>query len=105
MLNPELHPQSVNDHWLHERHRYQVLSHVYRRVNADCTKPFACAALPDELGFTREEVFRIIHDLEYRGYLAYIGSGPRVRLTPLAVGYLLIDSGRRRSIRGSDALD
>ena len=99
MLEIQPTPQLQPDHWLHERHRYELLSRVYRLTNADCSVTLACGDLASEMGFSREECFRILHDLEFRGYLAYVGSGPRVRITPRAVAYLLVDSGRRRSIR------
>lgn len=104
MLEIQSLPQPQHDQWLHERHRYEVLSRVYRMTNADPAVTLGCGDLASELGFTREEVFRILHDLEFRGYLAYVGSGPRVRITPRAVAYLLVDSGRRRSIRDTAEL-
>lgn len=103
MLRAHLEAEREHDPWLHERHRYDVLAHVYRNVRGDCELPLHCGRLADELGLTREETFRILHELEHRGFLSYLGSGPRVRITPLAVAYLLVDSGRRHSIRDIDS--
>ena len=102
MLQAQQTFQVKNENWLGERHRYEVLSHIYRMANADCSVGIGCAAIAQELGFPREEVFQILHELEFLGFLAYVGSGPRVRLSPRAVAYLLLDSGRRRSIRDAE---
>lgn len=87
--------------WLHERNRFAVLEQVFQRTGGDCTRVLSCGSLADELGLSREEVFRVLHDLELRGFLAYIGSGPRVRLTSRATQFLA-DAGRRRSVRDAN---
>lgn len=90
---------AFSDSWLRERHRYEVLSHIYRTTRGDCTVSLSCGSISEETGLPRDEVFHALHDLEFLGYVAYVGSGPRVRMTPRAVAYLLIDAGRRRSVR------
>ena len=91
--------QHESNQWLHQQHRYEVLSYVYRRTDADCTASISCADLADELVALHDEVLGILHELALLGYLAFVDSESRVRLKPRALSYLLLDSGRRRSIR------
>lgn len=99
MLQSATTAQRKNEVWMRERHRYDVLTCVYRCTNGDCGESLACTSVAEEMRLPRDEVFGILHDLEFLGYLSFVGSGPRVRITPRAVAYLLIGSDRRRSVR------
>lgn len=99
MMQAQFESSATAERWLHERHRFDVLERVFLCSAGDCSRVVACGRLSDELDLSREETFRILHDLELRGFLAYVGSGPRVRVLPYAVEYLMLAAGRRRSIR------
>lgn len=86
--------------WRREQLRYQVLDWVYDRTGADCSLTVTGTQIGAGLGLSYEELYRIIHFLEDRGYLSYLGVGPRVCITEKGVRYLETESRKRKSIRG-----
>jgi predicted transcriptional regulator len=85
--------------WSEEQLRYQVLTTVYAHTGAHCEREVTGTMIGSELKLKYEDLFRIIHFLEYNGYLDYRGSGPRVCITEKGIRYLLESARRRRSIR------
>ena len=82
-----------------EQDRYRVLRAVYARTGADCTLTISGLEVGEELGLSREEVFRAVQFLAQRELLHYVGAGPRVCITPAGVEHLRRRAGRRRSVR------
>lgn len=86
--------------WRREQLRYQVLQWVYERTGADCSLPVTGTQVGAALRLPYEELYRVIHFLEDRGYLRYLGAGPTVCITDKGIRYLEVDSRKRQSIRG-----
>lgn len=82
-----------------ERQRYEILEGVYQRTGENCETPVSGLQVGQERGLRREETFRCVQHLAQRGYLFYVGAGPRVCITPRGIRYLNQESGRRRSVR------
>lgn len=82
-----------------ERKRYEVLQRIYQRAEGDCALEMHAREVGTEMGLTPEETFQIVHFLESRGFLAYLGAGPRICITEKGVRYIEREAGRRRSIR------
>lgn len=85
--------------WRREQLRYRVLAWVYEQTGTNCELPVTGTQIGAALGLPYEELYRVIHFLEDRGYLSYRGAGPRVCITEKGISYLEIDARKRRSIR------
>lgn len=83
-----------------EKLRYQVLQWVYDHAGAACTVPVTGSQIGSALHLPYEELYRVIHYLEDRGYLVYLGAGPTVCITDKGIRYLEEEAGNRRTIRG-----
>lgn len=86
--------------WRREQARYRVLEWVYERTGVNCDVAVTGTEIGAALGLPYEDLYRVIHFLEDRGYLNYRGAGPRVCITPKGIRYLEVDAQNRRSIRG-----
>lgn len=82
-----------------EQLRYQVLRWVYDNAGAACTVPVTGSQIGAALRLPYEELYRVIHYLEDRGYLSYLGAGPTVCITEKGVRYLEVEARNRRTIR------
>ena len=88
--------------WTEEQLRYRVLVTVYALTGAGCEEEVAGAAIEAALGLRFEDLCRLIHFLEYHGFLDYRGSGPRVGITKKGIDYIRQTARRRQSIRTPD---
>ena len=88
--------------WTEEQMRYKVLDAVYGRAGAQCDREVTGTEIGAQLDLRYEDLFRLIHFLEYHGYLLYLGAGPRVCVTRKGVEYIEEVAGRRRSVRRPD---
>lgn len=86
--------------WRREQVRYRVLAWVYDRTGVNCDVAVTGTQIGAALGLSYEELYRVIHFLEDRGYLDYQGAGPTVCITAKGIRYLEVDARKRRSIRG-----
>lgn len=86
--------------WRREQLRYRVLAWVYEHTGSDCDISVTGTQIGAALRLPYEELYRVIHYLEDRGYLNYRGAGPRVCITEQGIQYLRVDAKKRRSIRG-----
>lgn len=93
---------SSRSEWDEERLRYSVLSTIYERAGASCENTVTGTEVGAVLDLKYEDLFRVIHFLEYNGYLKYLGAGPRVCITDRGLRYVEELAGRRRSVRNSD---
>lgn len=87
--------------WSEEQLRYCVLLTVYAETEACCDREVAGNAIGAALDLRCEDLYRVIHFLEYNGYLDYRGAGPRVCLTRKGIDYVRQIARRRHSIRTS----
>lgn len=85
--------------WRREQLRYRVLEWVYEHTGADCSVAVTGTQVGAALMLSYEELYRVIHFLEDRGYLNYRGAGPRVCITERGIRYLQVEARNRRSIR------
>lgn len=85
--------------WSEERLRYNVLSTIYERTGASCETTITGTEVGALLQLKYEDLFRVIHFLEFNGYLKYLDSGPRVCITFKGLRYIEELAGRRRSLR------
>jgi hypothetical protein len=88
--------------WGEEQLRFQVLRAVYDRGAKDCGDAVAGAQIGAALNVRYEDLFRVIHFLEYHGYLQYLGAGPRVCITPKGLHYIEEGADRRQTVRTPD---
>jgi predicted transcriptional regulator len=86
--------------WRREQLRYSVLELVFQRTGSNCELSVTGSEIGAALELPYEELYRVVHYLENRGFLNYRGAGPRVCITTKGIRYLEELSGRRRSIRG-----
>lgn len=86
--------------WRREQVRYRVLEWVYDRTGVNCDVAVTGTQIGAALGLSYEELYRVIHFLEDRGYLDYRGAGPTVCITAKGIRYLEVEARNRRSIRG-----
>jgi hypothetical protein len=86
--------------WQEERLRYEVLRFVYDHAGASCMHEVTGSQIGAALQLNYEELYRIVHFLENRGYLRYLGAGPRVCLSDDGIRYLEELAVRRRTVRG-----
>lgn len=86
--------------WGEERLRYDVLRFIYEHAGASCQQEVTGAQIGAALHLAYEDLYRVIHYLETRGYLDYRGAGPKVCLTETGFSYLSEIAGRRRTVRG-----
>jgi DNA-binding IclR family transcriptional regulator len=89
----------MQQEWREEQLRYAVLKYVYERAGQHCEVVVKGSEIGAALDLRYENLFRITHFLERRGYLAYLGEGPRVCITFQGIEYMEVLAGRRRSIR------
>lgn len=85
--------------WDEERLRYHVLSAIYERAGASCERTVTGTEIGAVLNLKFEDLFRVIHFLEVKGYLKYLDAGPRVCITAAGLRYIEELAGRRRSLR------
>lgn len=64
------------------------LERVRDRAGADCSTPVPGAVVGDALGLSREITYRLVDHLSARGYLDYVGSGPRICITARGLEWL-----------------
>lgn len=93
---------SWRSEWDEERLRYNVLSTIYERAGASCESTVIGTEVGTVLDLKHEDLFRVIHFLEYNGYLKYLGAGPRVCITDKGLRYVEEIAGRRRSLRNPE---
>jgi DNA-binding MarR family transcriptional regulator len=86
--------------WQEERLRYEVLRFIYEHAGASCQHEVTGTQIGAALQLTYEDLYRIVHFLDSRGYLHYMGAGPRVCLSEEGRRYLEELARQRRSIRG-----
>ncbi|HET7322446.1 MAG TPA: hypothetical protein VFI96_08140 [Longimicrobiaceae bacterium] len=84
---------------LHEHHRYLVLRLVQEGSRSDPRAIVTGSELVRTTELPPEEVFRILEFLARRGYIHYLGAGPRVRIARVGADYLQRGRGRRESVR------
>ena len=85
--------------WDEERLRYAVLSTIYERAGASCEQTVTGTDIGAALNLRFEDLFRVVHFLEFHGFLKYLDAGPRVCITDKGLRYVEELAGRRRSIR------
>ncbi len=88
--------------WSEEQLRYRVLRAVYDKGGARCERTVTGTTIGADLDLRYEDLFRVIHFLEFNGFLDYLGAGPRVCITPKGVHYVAEAAGRRKSLRSDD---
>jgi len=71
-----------------EREVRRFLERVREAAGADCATPVAGSAVGDALGLSRETTYRLVDHLSARGYLHYVGTGPRVCITARGLEWL-----------------
>lgn len=99
IIRPPVGLELMSKEWQEEQLRYQVLHYVYEHAGQHCDVVVKGSEIGTALNLRYEELFRITHFLETRGYLAYLGAGPRVCLTAKGIEYMELLAGRRRTIR------
>lgn len=82
-----------------EQLRYQVLQWVYEHAGATCSIPVTGSQIGAALHIPYEELYRVIHYLDDRGYLGYLSAGPTVCITVKGIRYLEHEARNRRTIR------
>ena len=87
--------------WTEEQLRYRVLATVYAQAGARCEHEVSGTTIGTELGLRYEDLYRLLHFLEYNGYLDYRDSGPLVCITRKGIEYISDVARCRRSIRSS----
>jgi DNA-binding IclR family transcriptional regulator len=88
--------------WGEEKLRFRVLRAVYERAGHDCGHPITGSEIGAALHLRFEDLFRVVHFLEYHGYLQYLGAGPRVCITPKGLHYIDEGANRRQTVRTPD---
>lgn len=89
----------IRPEWGEQRLRYSILRAVYDRTEGRVDRPVTGSEIGAMLNLRYEDLYRVVHFLEYNGYLAYLGSGPRVSITDQGVRYIEDLADRRRTIR------
>jgi hypothetical protein len=87
--------------WNEEQLRYQVLRAVYDKGGARCERTVTGTTIGADLDLRYEDLFRVIHFLEFNGFLNYLGAGPRVCITQKGIHYVDEAAGRRKSLRSA----
>lgn len=85
--------------WGEEQLRYRILCAVYERVDGRCEQPVTGTAIGAALNLHYEDLFRVVRDLERKGYLLDLGAGAHLCITSKGMRYIEEGAGRRRSIR------
>lgn len=85
--------------WRRQRARFRLLRWVYDRTGGTPDVPVSGPEIEPALGVPREQLYRLIQYLEDRGYLRYLGAGPRVSISQQGIDYISLLAGRRESIR------
>ena len=82
-----------------ERDSFILLQHVYTVTGADPAVAVNGSRVGQELGFAEEEASRLIHYLNWVGYMKQSAAGPHLSIAPGGVEYLEREAGRRHSVR------
>jgi hypothetical protein len=82
-----------------ERARYDFLLRLYHWTGADPRSVMHALDVGFDLGLTPVQTFAVVEFLSRRGYIDYLGAGPRIRITPMGVDFIRIGAGYRRTIR------
>lgn len=80
-----------------EREVRRFLDRVRGVAGADCSMPVAGADVGDALGLSRETTYRLVDHLSARGYLDYVGPGPRICITARGLEWLSGAGARLRA--------
>lgn len=82
-----------------ERDSFILLQHVYTVTGADPAMPVNGTRVGNDLGFAPDEASRLIHYLNWVGYMKESAAGPHLSLAPEGIEYLERRAGRRHSVR------
>ena len=82
-----------------ERDSFILLQHVYTVTGADPAVAVNRSRVGQELGFAEEESSRLIHYLNWVGYMKQSAAGPHLSIARDGVEYLEREAGRRHSVR------
>lgn len=85
--------------WRVQRQLYRVLLQIHRHADGRCTQAVQARQFAHQLRMPLEELYRAVYDLTVRGYLDYLGAGPRVCITEKGLEYIEHGARRRQSIR------
>jgi hypothetical protein len=90
---------SWRDHQAEEHARYEFLVRLYQDTRPHPQRVVHAGAIGYQVGLTRVQTFAIAEFLADRGYIEYLGAGPRIRIAPRGIRYIEWEASDRRSIR------
>ena len=82
-----------------ERARYEFLSRLHQVTSSDPQGVLHAGEIGEEVGLSRVQTFAVVEFLADRGYVEYLGAGPRVRIAPSGMRYIEMEAGARRTVR------
>lgn len=83
-----------------EQHaRFEFLLRLHRIDRGDPGTVVHALDLGCGMGLSSVETFAVVEFLASRGYVEYLGAGPRVRIAPKGIRYIEWDASDRRTIR------
>lgn len=82
-----------------ERESFVVLQHAYTLSDADPSASLPYARLGEDLGFAEPHFGDLVAHLVGVGYLARVGAGSLLSITPAGIDYIERLAWRRRSVR------
>ena len=92
----------VPDWWNRESEenaRFEFLMRLYQVTGANPHAVVHAGGIGLDVGLSRVQTFAVVEYLADRGYVEYLGAGPRIRLAPRGLRYIELDAGTRRTIR------
>lgn len=79
--------------------RFLLLVRAYELSGGDSQTEVHARCLAEDLDLPLENVFAMVERLSREDYLAYLGAGPRVSVTPVGIDYIESARQRRRTVR------
>ena len=84
---------------MEERARFELLLRLYWIVRSDAGAVIHAVDLGRDIGLSPVETFAVAEFLASRGYIDYLGAGPRIRIAPKGIRYIEWIAAERRTVR------